>query len=71
MKAKRSITLSQARARLRKEHPNRYQMVKCEITTCKKGSEERRCTVYLDPSIMFTAPTFEEAFAKLEEGLTK
>ena len=66
IKSKRNMTPYQAKNKLRKLFPNRYQMVDWKLTTSSNGTSEKQCILYLDPKILIISDTFEGAFVKLE-----
>lgn len=63
------MKFSEAEEKLGKLFPGRYMYVAFGRTTHTDGRLETRCTLYVDPKIMASGPTFQVAFDLLMQAV--
>jgi len=58
-----------AKNKLKKLANGKYHSITYELNEYSNGKLETKCYLYIDPGISLKAPTWTEAFAKLEKYL--
>ena len=63
------MQFTDAKNKLKELANGKYHSITYELNEYSNGKLETKCYLYIDPYICFKAPTWAEAFAKLEKYL--